>query len=91
MRERDFLFPLRPFLRRVFPVAVFFLKISVNLSATPHCDLELQNRTLALDVTTLDSPLNDGYSSLAPTQDFRTVEGNTLRQIEQKLTFLQKT
>jgi len=24
MRERDFLFLVRPFLRRVFPVAVFF-------------------------------------------------------------------
>jgi hypothetical protein len=87
MRERDFLFLLRPFLRRVFPVAVF-LKIIVHLSTKPHWDLELRNRNLPLDVTTLNSPLNDGDSSSAPSQNFRTIEGNTLRQSEQKLKFL---
>jgi hypothetical protein len=59
MRERDFLFLLRPFLRRVFPVALF-LKIIVHPSTKPHRDLELQNRTLTSDGTTLNSPLNDG-------------------------------
>jgi hypothetical protein len=88
MRERDFLFLLRPFLRRVFPVAVFFLKIIVHFSTKPHWDSELQNRTVASDVATLNSPLNDAYSSLAPMQNFRIIEGNALRQMEQKLKFL---
>jgi hypothetical protein len=44
----------------------YFFKIIIHL--------ELQNRSLASDVTTLESPLNDGYSFLAPTQNFRTVE-----------------
>jgi hypothetical protein len=66
MRERDFLFLQRPFLRRVFSVAIVF-KISVLLSTKPHCDLELRSRALELDVSTLGSPLNDGYLSLALT------------------------
>jgi len=85
--RKDFLFLLRPFLRRVFPVSVFF-KIILHFSTKPHLDLELQNRNVAADVATLNSPLNDAYSSLALMQNFLTIEGNTQRQMGQKLKFL---